>query len=102
MPCINKDGYSITSPAVASSEGGIVRPSAAAVLSLTTSSNLTGGRRALFLAERALPNTLLRHAGLGLGFVPLALVDLGVAPNECGHRPRDVGVGLAEHTPCHD
>src|SRR5258705_9514558 len=34
--------YSITSSAVASSEGGMVRPSAFAVLRLTISSNLVG------------------------------------------------------------
>src|SRR6478672_11705551 len=37
-----QDRYSITSSAVASSEGGIVRPSAFALLRLTISSNLVG------------------------------------------------------------
>jgi hypothetical protein len=47
-------GYSITSSAVASSEGGMVMPSAWAVLRLITSSNLVGcsigDRRAWCLA----------------------------------------------------
>src|SRR5258708_8369028 len=42
MHCNIQDRYSITSSAVASSEGGIVRPSAFALLRLTISSNLVG------------------------------------------------------------
>ena len=40
-----ESGYSITSSARASVNGGIVRPSAVAVLRLTTSSNLVGRRK---------------------------------------------------------
>src|SRR5260370_30122638 len=42
MHCNIQDRYSITSSAVASSEGRIVRPSAFALLRLTISSNLVG------------------------------------------------------------
>src|SRR6266436_5627663 len=42
MHCNIQDRYSITSSAVATSEGGIVRPSAFALLRLTISSNLVG------------------------------------------------------------
>jgi transposase len=50
-----KDHYSITSSAVASTDGGIVRPSAVAVLRLSTNSNLVGcttGRSIGFLPFR--------------------------------------------------
>ncbi len=42
MQCSKQHFYSITSSAVASSDCGMVRPSAVAVLRLMTSSNLVG------------------------------------------------------------
>src|SRR5262249_40958998 len=42
MQCNNRIDYSITSSAATSSDGGIVRPSALAVLRLITNSNLVG------------------------------------------------------------
>src|SRR6266403_4300548 len=68
MHCNIQDRYSITSSAVASSEGGIVRPSAFALLRLTISSNLVGcstGRSPAF-APFLLGRGLLRVNRVGL------------------------------------
>src|SRR5215813_3246106 len=63
---VERQGYSITSSARASSEGGTVRPSAFAVLRLTVKWNLIGC-----------------STGRSLGLAPLSILSINTAARRC-------------------